>query len=206
MNKIVGSAAAIAIALISQGAKAADLPYSSYYKAPTLNSVYSWTGPYLGVNLGYQWGRTTHNSTRPAGPLGGITGGYNWHFGQFVVGGETDLQITGAEDVFAPWKFSNPWFGTLRGRAGYAYNNFLFYATGGLAYGTLRAESLGLLSENRSGFGWTVGAGVEVGFAPHWNAKIEYLYVDLADRAFSLTGANNGLESNLVRLGINYRF
>src|SRR5581483_2090835 len=107
---------------------------------------------------------------------------------------------TGAEDVFAPWKFSNPWFGTLRGRAGYAYNNFLFYATGGLAYGTLRAESLGLLSENRSGFGWTVGAGVEVGFAPHWNAKIEYLYVDLADRAFSLTGANNGLESNLVRL------
>ena len=36
--------------------------------------------------------------------------------------------------------------------------------------------------------------------------KIEYLYVDLSDRRFSLTGVSNGLESSLVRIGVNYRF
>ncbi len=211
MNKIALAASAfgvsaLAIALAAASAQAADLPYSPYYKAAPVSSIYSWTGPYLGLNLGYQWGRTTNNPTKPSGALGGITGGYNWHFGQFVVGAETDLQLTGAEDTFAPWKFSNPWFGTLRGRAGYAYNNILFYATGGLAYGNLRAETVGLLTENRTSLGWTAGAGVEVGFAPHWNAKIEYLYVDLSDRRFTVTGFNNGLESSLVRIGVNYRF
>src|SRR6267142_496513 len=49
---------------------------------------------------------------------------YNW-IGPYI----------GANDTFAAWKFSNPWFGTLRGRAGYAMNNVLLYATFGLAYG-----------------------------------------------------------------------
>ena len=63
--------------------------------------------------------------------------GYNGQFGQFVFGGETDLQVSDADDTFAPWKFSNPWFGTLRARAGFAMSNVLFYGTVGLAYGTL---------------------------------------------------------------------
>jgi outer membrane immunogenic protein len=54
--------------------------------------------------------------------------------------------------------------------------------------------------------GWTAGLGVEFGFAPHWSAKAEWLYIDLAERNFSVTGANNGLNANLTRLGVNYRF
>jgi len=58
----------------------------------------------------------------------------------------------------------------------------------------------------RTSVGWTAGFGVEVGFAPRWSAKAEWLYLDLADRTFSVTGTNNGLEANLVRLGVNDHF
>ena len=206
MHRLAGSAAAaLAIAMTAGAAAAADLP-GQYYTAPGPLSSYSWTGPYLGLNLGYQWGRTSNNPTRPSGPEGGIQGGYNWQLNHFVFGGEADLQISGADDVFAPWKFANPWFGTLRVRAGYAMNNILFYATGGLAYGSLRAETLGLLTETKTSVGWTAGGGAEIGLTPNWSAKVEYLYISLADRAYSLTGANNGLSTNVVRLGVNYRF
>ena len=50
------------------------------------------------------------------------------------------------------------------------------------------------------------GGGVEVGFTPHWSAKAEWLYLDLSDRSFSVTGTNNGLPANLLRMGVNYRF
>jgi outer membrane immunogenic protein len=55
-------------------------------------------------------------------------------------------------------------------------------------------------------YGYTVGAGMEVGFTPNWSAKVEYLYLDLADRGFVVTGTNNGLETSLLRFGVNYRF
>jgi outer membrane immunogenic protein len=124
---------------------------------------------------------------------------------QFVFGLETDIQISGADDTFAPYKFSNPWFGTLRGRAGFAINNMLLYATGGLAYGELKGDFLGL-DENKTLVGWTAGAGLEYGFTQNWSAKIEYLYMDLASRTYTITGVDNGLHSSFLRLGVNYHF
>ena len=42
---------------------------------------------------------------------------------------------------------------------------------------------------------------------PHWSAKAEWLYLDLADRNYSVTnGASNGLSADLLRLGVNYHF
>ena len=197
----------LAVAIATASAQAADLPRGQYrpYAPPPAMAVYSWMGPYLGANLGYQWGETTNNPTEPSGIAGGLQAGYNFQTGQFVFGGEADIQLSGAEDTFAPWKFSNPWFGTVRGRAGVAMNNILFYATGGLAYGNLRGE-VGGLTENRTGLGWTAGLGMEVGLTPNWSAKVEYLYVDLTDRSYTVTGTDNGLESNLLRFGVNYRF
>jgi outer membrane immunogenic protein len=54
--------------------------------------------------------------------------------------------------------------------------------------------------------GWTVGAGLEVGLLPNWSVKAEYLFIDLASESYGLTLTNNGLSSNLVRFGVNYRF
>ncbi|MBX6425694.1 MAG: porin family protein [Variibacter sp.] len=174
------------------------------YGAPSAIG-YSWAGGYFGVNLGYHWGRITNFILRPAGVAAGAQAGYNWQSGPFVFGGESDVQLSGAEDLFAPWKFSNPWFGSLRGRAGFAMNNILFYATAGLAYGGLKVHVAGL-SESRTHVGWTAGAGMEVGLTRNWSARAEYLVMDLTDRAYVLTGTNNGFESNLLRFGVNYRF
>lgn len=208
MKKIVLALTVAGFAAVSTAAVAADIPRgpSPYYSAPAApGTYYNWAGAYAGVNLGYQWGSVDNSSVEPGGIEGGLQGGYNWQSGQFVYGAEADLQVAGAEDTFAPYKFSNPWFGTLRGRGGFAMNNILFYATAGLAFGSLKAES-SLLSESKTLVGWTVGLGMEFGFAPNWSAKVEYLYSDLGRRTYSITGAENGLESSILRVGVNYHF
>jgi len=200
-----------AVMLIAAGwvaqAKAADLPYGArgpYTVNQPLNA-YSWAGPYLGANLGYEWGTVFNNPTKPSGFEGGVQAGYNWQSGALVFGVEGDIEATAADDTFAPWKFSNPWFGTARGRVGYAFNNILFYGTAGLAFGELRADTFGL-SESHTTAGWTAGVGAEFGLAQNWSAKIEYLYVDLADSNFAITGMTNGYRFGLVRAGVNYHF
>jgi outer membrane immunogenic protein len=206
MKKMILAMTVTGLTAAAGAASAADLPRSSvpYFSGPP-PAVYNWSGFYAGGNLGYEWGKVTNSSGNPAGLLGGVQGGYNWQNGQFVFGVETDLQITGADDTFAPWKFSNPWFGTLRGRLGYAMNNILFYGTLGLAYGELRGTWFGI-EEDKTHVGWTVGAGMEVGMAPNWSAKVEYLYLDLNNRAYSITGVTNGFQSNILRVGVNYHF
>ena len=203
-KKIVAISVAIATATAGTAA-AADLPRgpAPYYYSPP--AVYNWSGFYAGLNLGYQWGKVTNSSIDPSGIAGGGQIGYNWQVGQFVFGAEADIQASAADDTFAPYKFSNPWFGTVRGRAGYAINNVLLYGTFGLAYGNLDAQ-LGSLEENKTLVGWAGGLGMEVGFTPNWSAKVEYLYMDLGSRAYTITGGDNGLQSSYLRLGVNYHF
>jgi outer membrane immunogenic protein len=203
MRTVLGAALSLSLA---GAAVAADFPASNYYTTPAPLSAYSWAGPYIGGTLGYEWGSVSNNPTKPNGLAGGFEGGFNWQHGNFVYGGEADFQFSGADDTFAPWQFSNPWFGTLRGRAGVAVNNVLIYGTAGLAYGELTANTAGNLSESHTSFGWVAGGGAEVAFTPHWSGKAEWLYLDMADRGFSVTGANNGLSANLLRLGVNYHF
>ncbi len=204
MKKLV-FAAAVATALLAPDAvTAADLmPYGQ----PVPARGAPWQGPYVGANLGYQWGSATNTGADPSGVMGGLQAGYNWQWGQFVAGAETDIQLSDADDRFAGWKFSNPWFGTLRGRAGYAMNNILLYGTAGLAYGSLHAQSLSTgITESRSTYGWTAGAGMEVALTGNWSAKAEYLYVDLNNRSYTLDSTDHGIASSLLRFGVNYRF
>ena len=213
MSRLVLAAIALTGAGFAVSAQAADIPYygarpPAYapYTVPQPLDCYSWAGPYLGGNLGYAWGSVDNNRTKPSGFVGGVQAGYNWQPSpSFVFGVEGDIQATGADETFAPWKFSNPWFGTLRGRAGYAFSNILVYGTAGLAFGELRGETFGL-SESHATAGWTAGVGAEFGFAPNWTARIEYLYVDLSDSRFTITGLPNGYQFGLARVGVNYRF
>lgn len=206
MTRIAFAAVAVMVAGMAS-AQAADMPYRSlapYTVNQPLNG-YSWAGPYLGGTLGYEWGSVSNSPAKPSGIAGGVTGGYNWQSGNIVFGLEADLQGTGADDRFASYKFSNPWFGTARGRIGYAFNNVLIYGTGGLSFGSLQVEQFGL-QQSQSAVGWTVGVGAEVGIYQNWTAKIEYLYVDLASNNYTLTGATNGLDFGTVRIGVNYHF
>ncbi|WP_164937502.1 outer membrane protein [Bradyrhizobium guangxiense] len=207
MKRLVVGAAALVAAGWTASAEAADLNYGQ--RAPyTVNqplNAYSWAGPYLGGNIGYEWGSVDNNPAKPSGFVGGVQAGYNFQNGPWVFGVEGDIQATGADDTFAPWKFSNPWFGTLRGRAGYAFSNVMFYGTAGLAFGELRGQTFGW-AESHTTAGWTIGAGAEVGLAPNWSAKLEYLYIDLSTSQFAITGVSNGYSASVVRAGVNYHF
>ena len=133
-----------------------------------------------------------------------------WQSGSIVLGGETDLQLSGASDNVGNFKFSNPWFGTLRGRAGYAINNVFFYGTAGLVLG-ISTVARGGLSDSSAHLGWTIGAGVEFALAPfglgsNWSAKVEYLYLGLSQDAVLPASVPSNFQSNVLRFGVNYHF
>ena len=199
--------ASAAVLILAWPAAAADVhrapipPLSASRAVPT----YNWSGAYAGLNLEYLWGTVDHLRLGPRGVAGGAQAGFNWQAGQVVFGGEVDIQASSAEDTFAAYKFSNPWFGTVRGRGGFAFENLLIYATAGLAYGGGRLQIAGF-SESRTHVGWTAGGGIEVGLAPAWSARAEYLFVGLSDKTYVLSGISSGIDAHLVRLGINRRF
>ena len=106
-------------------------------------------------------------------------------------------------------------FGTARLRIGYAPGNWLFYATGGLAWiedrQLLRVVATGAAeSPNQWRSGWTAGAGVEIPFIPHWTARLEYLYTHYGTSTQSFGSGTQRIASYLylqeVRLGLNYQF
>ena len=101
---------------------------------------------------------------------------------------------------------------TVRGRAGYAFDHWLFYATGGLAWSQARflEDSNSTGNEDkilRMRSGWALGAGAELAIAPGWTARLEYLY-DRLGKASGTFPSGTGYESttvdlNSVRLGLN---
>jgi len=105
--------------------------------------------------------------------------------------------------------------GTVRARGGYAIDNSLIYATGGLAVAQIKAYDAGFTNvAAQSGsavrLGWTVGAGVEQKLDAHWSVKAEYLYTSFARATyFTLTGyapEKVDMNANIVRAGVNYKF
>jgi outer membrane immunogenic protein len=178
----------------------------------------------------------------PNGGTGGIQAGYNWQAGNLVYGAEVDFDaldlnasrsIT-TEYLSAPGTFftinqstKTDWLLTARPRVGWAINNWLLYATGGLAVTELRFNNTftdtfapafenGSVSKTKAG--WVVGGGVEYGFMSNWSAKLEYLYMDFGNVSSSGVVFNTGsvpppllihsadLKANIIRAGINYKF
>src|ERR1700704_1953968 len=111
MRKIISTGIGLlALAGTIKQAGAADLPTkATLYKAPPVVRVWSWTGFYAGLNVGYSFGRsgTTEsfydsgtgallssidNRFNMNGAIGGGQVGYNWQFNNWVVGIEADFQ------------------------------------------------------------------------------------------------------------------
>jgi outer membrane immunogenic protein len=183
--------------------------------------------------------------TSADGGFGGAQAGYNWQRGPIVFGVETDIQISdigdevnGTTRLFGPLNLNTTtttaldWFGTVRGRIGYAWDNTLLYFTGGFAYGKVEDSlnatlSLGgpslqfaHLGKNDIETGYVLGGGLEfkpgpvLGLlnGPNWTVKLEYQYINLGSE--KVTGSVLGLlplqsseidhEYHTVRVGLNY--
>jgi outer membrane immunogenic protein len=225
----VGTVLVMMLAVASANAADAPIPYGApppqYAPPPYAPPPYApqppvpclWLGPYVGTNVGFQWtsnigGLSSSGFTGGmSGFTGGIQGGYNWQSGPWVYGVESDFNLSSASGTFAGYQFSNPWFGTLRGRAGYAINNVFLYGTAGLAFGISTVARDGL-SDSSGHMGWTIGAGAEFGLAPlglspNWSAKVEYLYLGLSQGGAILPASvPSNFQSNVLRFGVNYHF
>ena len=92
MTRALLRAAALAVGLATCPAAAADLGVVPAYGA------FSWTGFYVGANLGYAWGSISNTNLNHSGFAGGVQAGYNWQTQNIVFGAETDLQLTSASD------------------------------------------------------------------------------------------------------------
>jgi outer membrane immunogenic protein len=223
MKRFVGAGVGLLAALVlAMPASAADLPRGSMpYKAPAYYPGYNWTGFYIGVNGGGAWGDSAWNGfavgNSPSGGMIGGTIGYNWQAAgsPWVFGLEGDIDATNIDDStvcvagFA-CQTRNSWFGTVRGRVGYAWDRFMPYATGGIAFGDIEANRTGFVGASDANAGWTVGVGVEGNIVRNWTAKVEYLYADIGDITCSAvacgTATNVDLQLNILRAGVNYRF
>ncbi len=163
----------------------------------------------------------------------GLQGGYNYMLpNRVMIGGEADatfptfpdrngISTGGITNLTSPVLGAETYSetvlasGTVRGRIGYAPGNWLFYATGGFAW---TYDQLSL-TQNATGasaspflwrLGYAAGAGVEAPIAPHWTARLEYLFTQYGNHTTSFFGGAQQFSSDLslqqVRAGLNYQF
>jgi outer membrane immunogenic protein len=218
-----------------QAASAADLPRRA---PPPMTAVYapvsSWTGCYIGGNVGAAWGSReietpvgTFSSSSSARLAGGGQIGCDYQTGAWVWGIRNMFDVadatasrtieSGAFTGFTA-ELKNNWLDLLTGRVGYAVQpNWLFYFQGGAAW---RKNSLTLFdptgtevgSAHRTRTGWTIGGGTEWKFAPNWSAFVEYNHADFGTNSGTFTDPVLGAvtlssKSNvdLVLFGLNWR-
>ena len=99
------------------------------------------------------------------------------------------------------------WQGSIRARAGFAFDRALIYATGGFAFAGL-SDGIGA-SDDDTLTGWTLGAGVEYAFTNNLTTRLEYRYTSFDDDNNVFDGVDlgdNEVEFHTVRVGLSYKF
>ena len=215
----------------------------SFPAAPLPAGEYDWTGLHVGAHIGDAWSTTSGNTVNTAtaaasGPIygnppnwyGGVQFGYDYMLPSRVVFGvEADVSSGGikqATSTNASGTSSNLTTvfdsETVRGRLGYAFDNFLLYGTAGWAWSSnqyVRTQLTGTLNLATAGTdeavntylgGWTAGTGLAVAFAQNWNAFVEYRYTSFEPVSlvlpFSQLATTLTTKVSTVELGLNYKF
>jgi opacity protein-like surface antigen len=183
-------------------AHASALPY----KAAPAGANYDWSGLYVGIVGGGEWGRSKHiNSSNDItrtfdvnGALLGASVGYNAQFaGIWLFGLEGDMSWSNASGKafdIPPFNRARQsgtkelWLATARIRLGVTpIERWLTYITGGVALAEVEAEIFNpeaTYTDRHVRGGWTAGAGVEYAMTKNWSAKLEYLHVGLTDTSY----------------------
>ena len=231
---------ALLIAAAAGSASAADLggPRRSMKDAPVVVEpayaapVYNWSGLYGGVFLGgasqgwmvdfYRNNNHGHADVGSTGIAYGAMLGYNVLVSpNFVLGVEADIGSSNAGQANNIFDNDTSYstissFGSLRGRAGYAMDRLLIYATAGFAFGKVtndiqKGRNAGeeIVYDNQWQNGYVLGGGMEYAFTGNILARVEYLYsnygtVTLFNRDNNLTEMTNDMHQ--VRVGLAYKF
>jgi outer membrane immunogenic protein len=212
----------------SASAFAADLPSKRPPPVYAPIPIFTWTGFYVGADIGYAWGYNNYlvgaaaapGFNKPNGEIGGLHVGYNYQINQFVVGLEGDVQ--GADfnnsSTLGALNVSTrvPVEGSIRGRVGYAWDRALFFATGGAVFGDIENNyTLGLLADpagtyRKTRVGYTVGGGVEYALSNNWSVRGEYRYADFGrstdNTFFSVIPVSSRVVEHKVTVGFSYKF
>jgi outer membrane immunogenic protein len=236
----------VALTLPLSAALAADLSGPSAvpsFEQVIPASTHDWTGAYVGAHVGGAWGDVDQRQTNggmdegpfsysPDGIVFGGTAGYNFQFGNVVLGVEADLgymDLNGSGTIPS----SNPsahqdlsldggLYGDVTARAGLAFNKVLVYGKGGFAFydgGALQqTTNPGYTADGTSTFtGWTAGGGIEYAWTDNISLKIEYQHFDFGSQGGSQTSVSDApigyvytnktdLTSDAIRIGANYKF
>ncbi len=201
-------------ACLAQAAGATDLNY--FPVTPPAPQQPDWAGFYIkdnsggGGSAGIPW--TTPGPANGFSSSGAATHptnenfGYNFQSGNFVFGLEGSLAAANFDGRFtAPYLPASGaltpntnWLGTVTGRVGYSFGQWLPYVKGGFAAADVGSP---LLSSPMTGFsqsssehnGWTAGIGLEYQLSPKWSLGLEYLYTDLGDGGGPQNTLGNGV-------------
>jgi outer membrane immunogenic protein len=159
---------------------------------------YSWSGFYLGANVGAAWGDLTVRdrdefgrtfTNRSTDVFGGGQFGYNLQRGNWVFGPEVDLGVMGLSHTASEPNTGNiirsriesGFYGDVTGRLGYSFGSALLYGKGGFAFteGPISNTDVGEFTGKVTGLtGWTAGGGIEFKLNRAWSLKAEYLHFD----------------------------
>ena len=216
MNRVIAVLFAGASLATAAPSFAADLPepvpMAPIAPAMPEATAFDWTGAYVGGNIGYLW---AENAGTVGGNTDGVTGGlfagYNYEVApNWIVGVEGDVNLADTGSFTTGGVAVNNdelWYGTLRGRVGYAFDAFMVYGTGGLAVASNTANFAGG-SDSNTHLGYAVGAGLEAALTQNLTARAEYLYMDTGLESYGVGGTNfaTDIDGHIVRTGLAYKF
>ena len=202
--------------------------------------MHDWSGIYAGVHAGYGWGDRDWDDDAGFfddeafrydldGAILGAQIGFNFQVNNLVFGIEADGSWSDAHDtVTEPFflggttaKAEVEGLATIRGRVRYAWDRFLVYGTGGVAFTKVDTDvdsSFFIFSasdsDKASHTGWVAGAGIEGMITEHISLKAEYLHADFGKENFeyfdgSIIFESEGkadLDMDIVRVGVNWHF
>lgn len=147
-----------------------------------------WTGGYVGLNLGFA--DLEAGATEADGGFYGLTAGYDYDLGDWVVGAGIDydrLDINlGGSNVDSAAR--------LKVRAGYDLGDGLIYGTAG----AVRVDVAGLGDDT----GYFVGAGYEHKVTEQISVGGEVLYHDISN----FNGSGTDVEATTFAAKVNFRF
>ena len=199
---------------------------------------FSWTGLYLGGHAGYA--RAVRSAELPApflpgsysedrnGYFGGALAGYNYQIGSWVLGAEIDAtwasleprQTVGVPASTVQWHTysSVDFIASARLRAGYAFNRWHVYGTGGAAWmqgsATLVVTDAGIETGRGSAstdhFGWVVGTGFEYAATGNISLRFEYLHYDFSASDYNYVAVpastSAAVTIDTIRAAATYKF